>query len=277
MTSTWMITGSSVGLGREIVEAALAAGHNVVGTARNLKTLADFEARFPDRFLAQLLDVTDENQARNVVDAAIDRFGRIDVLVNNAGFSGMGSVEDIPLELVTEQFSTNFIGALNSVKAVLPGMRSQGSGHIILVSSIGARIAAPGAGLYFATKAAVSAMAETLALEVAPFGIHVTAVEPGGMKTRFAEQASLKVSPYNSVYEDTVGATLTMMRSPEYNSQLHDPAGHASMIVKLAEADAPPVRIMAGGDSYDLGVGADAAQRASDVRWEALSRSASAL
>jgi NAD(P)-dependent dehydrogenase (short-subunit alcohol dehydrogenase family) len=197
MNDTWLITGSSVGLGRSIVEAALAAGHNVVATARDPASLDDLASRFPDRLLAQRLDVTDEVRAREVVEAAVERFGLIDVLVNNAGFSGVGSIEDMPLDLIEAQFDTNFMGAVHTCKAVLPTMRAQGRGRIILVASIGARIATPGAGIYYASKAAVSALAETLALEVRPLGIKVTAVEPGAMRTRFAEAGSLQVAPFD--------------------------------------------------------------------------------
>src|ERR1700736_5068142 len=274
VNDTWVITGSSVGLGRSIVEAALAAGHNVVATARAPASLDDLASRFPDRLLAQRLDVTDEIRAREVVEAAVERFGRIDVLVNNAGFSGVGSIEDMPLDLIEAQFDTNFMGAIHTCKAVLPAMRAQGRGLIILVSSIGARIATPGAGIYYASKAAVSALAETLALEVAPLGIKVTAVEPGAMRTRFAEAASLKVAPFDTAYDNTVGATVSMMRSRDYASFLHDPAGVAAMILKVAKLGDMPARILAGEDSYEMGTGADACRSASDARWEKMSRSA---
>ena len=274
MNDTWLITGSSVGLGRSIVEAALAAGHNVVATARDPASLDDLASRFPHRLLAQRLDVTDEVRAREVVEAAVERFGLIDVLVNNAGFSGVGSIEVMPLDLIEAQFDTNFMGAVHTCKAVLPAMRAQGRGRIILVSSIGARIATPGAGIYYASKAAVSALAETLALEVAPLGIKVTAVEPGAMRTRFAEAGSLQVTPFDPAYEGTVGATVGMMRSPKYATVLRDPAGVAAMILKIAALDEMPARILAGADSYEMGTSADAARRASDIRWEDLSRSA---
>jgi NAD(P)-dependent dehydrogenase (short-subunit alcohol dehydrogenase family) len=274
MNDTWLITGSSVGLGRSIVEAALAAGHNVVATARDPASLDDLASRFPDRLLAQRLDVTDEVRAREVVEAAVERFGLIDVLVNNAGFSGVGSIEDMPLDLIEAQFDTNFMGAVHTCKAVLPAMRAQGRGLIILVSSIGARIATPGAGIYYASKAAVSALAETLALEVAPLGIKVTAVEPGAMRTRFAEAGSLHVTPFDPAYAGTVGATIGMMRSPKYATVLRDPAGVAAMILKVAALDEMPARILAGADSYEMGTSADAARRASDIRLEDLSRSA---
>jgi NAD(P)-dependent dehydrogenase (short-subunit alcohol dehydrogenase family) len=277
MTSTWLVTGSSVGLGRAIVEAALAAGYNVVGTARNPQALADLQAKFPDRFMAQRLDVSEPEQSRDAVEAALERFGRVDVLVNNAGFSGVGSVEDMPLDLIEEQFSTNFLGAVHTSRAVLPTMRAQGQGRIILVSSVGARIATAGAGFYYASKAAVSALAETLALEVGPLGIQVTAVEPGAMRTRFAEPTSLKLAPFDPVYDGTVGVTVGMMRSSDYQNYLNDPAGHAALIVELANTQEAPVRLLAGADAYAMGTNADAARRASDVRWEPLSRSATEI
>jgi len=274
MRKTWIVTGSSVGLGREIVEAALAAGHNVVGTARDPRTLADFEIRYEGRFSAEKLDVTDPEQSRLVVASVIRRFGGVDVLVNNAGFSGLGAVENIPIELVEQQFTTNFMGALHSARAVLPWMRQNGGGRIIMVSSIGARISTPGAAIYYASKAAVSALAETLALEVAPFGIMVTAVEPGGMKTRFADAASMKVSPFDGAYNSTVGETVAMMRSVDYQSYLHDPSGHAAMIIKLAECEDAPTRLLAGGDAYDMASGAASVRHDVDKKWESLSRSA---
>lgn len=274
MKETWLVTGSSVGLGRSIVEAALAEGHNVVGTARDPRALDNLTSRFADRLLAMRLDVTDEKNARDVVDAAVKRFGRLDVLVNNAGFSGLGSIENIPLPLIAQQFETNFMGAVHACKAALPTMRAQRRGRIILISSIGARIATPGAGIYYASKAAVSALAETLALEVAPLGIKVSAVEPGAMRTRFAEVGSLKIAPFDIAYGDTVGATVRMMHSSNYTSLLSDPAGIAAMILKVAKLDNMPVRILAGADSYDMGAGAAARQSASDVRWKDLSRSA---
>ena len=137
MNDTWLITGSSVGLGRAIVEAALAAGHNVVGTARDPASLDDLASRFPDRLLVQRLDVTDEVRAQEVVAAAVGRFGLIDVLVNNAGFSGVGSIEDMPLDLIEAQFDTNFMGAVHTCKAVLPARSGQASGRSRRQRSIG--------------------------------------------------------------------------------------------------------------------------------------------
>ncbi|AHI26345.1 short-chain dehydrogenase/reductase SDR [Komagataeibacter xylinus E25] len=275
MSETWLVTGSSVGLGREIVEAALHAGHNVVATARRTDMLDDLAKRFPDRLLPLTFDVTHASRAREVAATAVDRFGGIDVLVSNAGFAGVGAVEDIPLDLVEAQFTTNVMGTLHSSRAVLPAMRAQGHGRIILISSIGARIATPGAAIYYATKAAISALAESLALEVAPLGIQVSAVEPGAMRTRFAEGGSLVVAACDPAYESTVGATAAMMRSAEYKKILHDPAGVAAMVLKVAALDEMPVRILAGEDAYEMGIDAGARRRKADLRWEALSRSAS--
>lgn len=274
MTKTWIVTGSSVGLGRQIVLAALAAGNNVVGTARNPRVLSEIAARFPTQFISAKLDVSDPDSAHQAVEVAVDCFGRVDVLVSNAGFSGVGSIEDMPIELVEEQFSTNFMGALNTSRAVLPTMRYNGSGRIILVSSIGARIATAGAGIYYASKAAVSSLAETLAVEVRPMGIYVTAVEPGAMRTRFTEAESQKVSKYDPQYEATVGSTIKMMKSPEYTAFVSDPQGHANLIVELAGLPEPPVRLLAGIDAFEIGRNADDARTISDLRWEKLSRSA---
>ncbi|MGQ3403850.1 SDR family oxidoreductase [Sphingopyxis sp.] len=274
MTETYFVTGSSVGLGRSIVEAALAQGHNVVATARNPAVLEDLAARYSGQLLAVRLDVTDAEGARDAVRQAVDKFGRLDVLINNAGFSGVGSIEDMPLELIEAQLSTNFLGAVNLTRAVLPTMRARARGRILLVSSIGARIATAGAGVYYASKAAVSALAETLALEVGSLGIQVTAVEPGAMRTRFAEAGSLQVSPFGPAYEATVGTTIGMMQSPEYNNILRDPDGVAAMILQVAALDDPPSRILAGADSFEMGIGSGDARRASDLHWEKLSRSA---
>lgn len=274
MADTFLITGSSVGLGRSITEAALASGHNVVATARTPAALDDLVSRASERLLVVKLDVTDGEGARSVVAQAVERFGRLDVLINNAGFSGLGSIENMPLALIEGQMSTNFMGALNLSRAVLPTMRAQGQGRILLVSSIGSRIATAGAGIYYASKAAVSALAETLALEVAPLGISVTAVEPGAMRTRFAEAGSMQLSAFDASYDATVGATVAMMQSPEFTAILRDPDDVAAMILQVAALPNPPSRILAGADSFEVGVAAGETRVLCDRHWEALSRSA---
>ncbi|WP_457095484.1 SDR family NAD(P)-dependent oxidoreductase [Lysobacter sp. P5_B9] len=275
MSKIWFITGSSTGLGRAIVEAALKAGDQVVGTARDASTLDEFANAFPNDFLGLPLDVTSPAMWNTALEVALQAFGRIDVLVNNAGFGAVGSLEDTPLEVARQLFETNFFGAMNACQAILPVMREQGAGRIILISSIGARIATPGAGLYYASKAAVSSLAETLALEVAPFGIRVTAVEPGGMRTQFAEPTSFKILPSNPDYAHTVGATVTMMQSTEYYSYLSDPAGHAALILQVAGLGTSPTRLLAGQDAYAYGTQAMDRLIQSDKHWENLSCSAS--
>lgn len=274
MSKVWMVTGSSVGLGRTIVEAALAAGHRVIATARKVSTLDDLASKYPDKLLALALDVDCRQDWDVAVDAGVTRFGAIDVLVNNAGFGAVGAVENTPVEVVRRLLDTNLIGTVHACQAIIPTMRRQGHGHIILISSIGARIATPGAAFYYASKAAVSALAESLALEVAPLGIKVTAVEPGGMRTRFAESSSLMVIQPDPAYAKTVGATIAMMQSPQYNSHLGDPAGHAAMVLALAELESPPVRILAGADAVMYGVQAGEHRTFSDAQWKLLGQSA---
>lgn len=274
MSKVWMITGSSVGLGRAIAGAALAAGHRVVATARNVTALNDLVSQYPERLLALPLEVGSRPAWDAAIEAAVERFGVIDVVVNNAGYGALGSVENTPIELVRQLVDTNLIGAVHACQASIPVLRKQGHGHIILISSIGARIATPGAAFYYASKAAVSALAESFALEVAPLGVNVTAVEPGGMRTRFAEPTSLKVVASDPVYAATVGETVSMMQSAQYSSYLSDPAGHAALVLAVAELAAPPVRILAGADAVMYGAQAGEHRAASDEQWKALGQSA---
>lgn len=273
--TVWMVTGSSVGLGRAIVEAALAAGHRVVATARDVATLDALVSQYPQQLLALPLDVTRRAAWDAALAVAVARFGAVDVLVNNAGFGAVGAVENTPVEVVRQLFDTNLIGAVHACQAAMPILREQGHGHIILVSSIGARIATPGAAFYYASKAALSAFADSFALEAAPLGIKVSAIEPGGMRTRFAQASSLTLIEPDPAYADTVGTTIAMMQSPEYDAYLGDPAGHAALVLALAQLDAPPVRLLAGADAVMLAAQADTQRSASDAQWAALARSAS--
>lgn len=274
MSTVWMVTGSSVGLGQAIVEAALSAGHRVVATARTVEDIGDLAAQYPGHLLALPHDVTSRQAWDAAIGAALERFGALDVVVNNAGFGAVGSVEDTPIDVVRQLVDTNLLGAVHACQATIPVLRKQGHGHIILISSIGARLATPGAAFYYASKAAVSALAESFALEAAPLGVKVTAVEPGGMRTRFAEASSLKVIASDPDYAETVGATIAMMQSPEYVSFLGDPAGHARLLLELAELEAPPVRILAGADAVTYGRQAGEARAVADEQWRVLGQSA---
>ena len=186
MPKVFLVTGSSRGLGREITQAALAAGHQVVATARRPETLADLAGQYGSQVRAVALDVTDPAAAEAAVAAGVAAFGRLDVVVNNAGYANLAAVEDISLEDFREQIDANLLGVVNVTKAALPVLRGQGAGHIIQVSSIGGRLATPGLSAYQAAKWAVGGFSEVLAREVEPLGIKVTVLEPGGMQTDWA-------------------------------------------------------------------------------------------
>jgi NAD(P)-dependent dehydrogenase (short-subunit alcohol dehydrogenase family) len=188
---------------------------------------------------------------------------------NNAGSAVVGCVEDLAPDVFQEQVSLNFMGAIHVTKAAIPMFRKEGQGRLILVSSIGDRIATPGASGYYASKWAVAGFAESLALEVGPLGI--SAVEPGGMKTDLAEDTSLKVVPSNAVYDDTVGATVRMMKSPDNAARLGDPAKVANVILKVAGLEDPPLRLLIGSVTMQYAHTFDQARAATDEKWKELS------
>lgn len=274
MPKTFFLTGSSRGLGRSIACAVLDAGHQIVATARNPQTLQDLVERHGDRILPVALDVTDYAAAQRAVALGVARFGRLDVVINNAGFANVGSVEDMPPAAIEAQFATNFMGSVHVIKSALPVLRAQGAGHLIQISSIGARIATPGAAAYYATKCALAGFVESLALEVAPLGIHVTAVEPGGMRTDFAKDSSVTLFPATAPYAATAGAVIAMMSSPGYAEDYADPARVAALVLKVAELDNPPVRLLAGSEVLSQGMEADRLRAKSDRDWAWLSRGA---
>lgn len=192
MPQVFFLTGSGRGLGRSISEAVLSAGHSLVATARNPDSLADLVSRYGDQILPVALDVTDPDAAQAAVSLGVERFGRLDVVVNNAGYANLASVEDMTLPDFRAQVDANLFGVVNVTKAVLPFLRSRGSGHIIQVSSVGGRLATAGLAAYQAAKWAVGGFSEVLAREVGPLGIKVTVLEPGGMRTDWAG-SSMKV------------------------------------------------------------------------------------
>jgi NAD(P)-dependent dehydrogenase (short-subunit alcohol dehydrogenase family) len=246
VNKTFFLTGSARGLGRSIATAILDAGHQLVATARKPDQLGALVARYGSRILPVALDVTDFEGAQAAVKLGVDRFGRLDVVINNAGFANVGSVEDMPMQSIASQFNTNFLGSVHVIKAALPVLRQQGAGRIIQISSIGARIATPGAAAYYATKWALSGFIGSLAIEIAPLGIKVTAMEPGGMKTDFAEDSSMVILPTSPAYEATVGSTVRMMKSPQYLEDYADPADVAAVVMRLTELEEPPVRLLVG-------------------------------
>jgi NAD(P)-dependent dehydrogenase (short-subunit alcohol dehydrogenase family) len=270
MPSVFFLTGSSRGLGRAIAEAVLDSGHQLVATARDPRTLDDLVAAHGDRVLAVALDVTDAAAARSVLAAGVERFGRIDVVVNNAGYADLAAVEDITLADFRRQVDTNFFGVVNVTKAALPVLREQGAGHIIQVSSIGGRLATPGLSAYQSAKWAVGGFSSVLAAEVTPLGIRVTVLEPGGMETDWAG-SSMQVPPISEPYRQTVGASAAMHNSEAV--ALGDPVKVAQVVLQIAEMDDPPLRLILGSEAYAYATAAARVQAASDERFQQLSAS----
>ncbi|CAG2152512.1 oxidoreductase [Cupriavidus numazuensis] len=244
----WFITGASRGFGLEIARAALARGDSVVATARRPQAIIDVLGDH-ERLLAVALDVNSDEQAIAAADAAVARFGRIDVLVNNAGYGLLGAVEEASREEVQNQFATNVFGLLGVTRAVLPHMRRQRSGHIMNMSSVGGYAAYPGWGVYGATKFAVEGLTEALAAELAPLGVHATVVEPGFFRTDFLDASSLvRVGSEIAEYAETVGAMRGHMASANHQ-QPGDPTKLAAALLTLADSKTPPVRLPLGSDT----------------------------
>ena len=244
MTKTWFITGTSRGFGREWAVAALERGDNVAATARDTKTLDDLTEKYGDRLLPIALDVTDRDADFAAVKQAHERFGRIDVVVNNAGYGHFGFVEELSEADVRAQLETNFFGALWVTQAALPILREQGSGHIIQVSSIGGISAFPIVGAYHASKWALEGLSQSLAQEVAPFGIHVTLIEPGGFSTDWAG-ASAKHSEPLAAY-DEVREQTHRDRAARNTSGPGDPKASAEAVLRIVDAEEPPLRVFFG-------------------------------
>jgi NAD(P)-dependent dehydrogenase (short-subunit alcohol dehydrogenase family) len=269
MSKVWFVTGSSRGLGREIVEAALNAGDKVVATARKPEQLTDLTSKFGDRVLALALDVANSGEVANVVAKGYKAFGRYDIVVNNAGYGDTASVEDTTISSFEKQIATNFLGVVYVTKAVLPILRGQGSGHIFQVSSLGGRIGAPGLSAYQSAKWAVGGFSTVLAQEVAPLGIKITVLEPGGMKTDWAG-SSMTIPPVSAPYQQTVGAFAKMIR--DYSgAEPTDPAKVAQVVLKLANRDDAPVRLLLGTDAVQYAPAAAKALADSDQKWHDLS------
>jgi NAD(P)-dependent dehydrogenase (short-subunit alcohol dehydrogenase family) len=267
----WFITGASRGFGLRIAQLALAQGDAVVATARNTAAVIEKLGEHPN-LLAVPLDVTDEAQARAAVATAVERFGRIDVLLNNAGFGLLGAVEEATAEEVEAVYRTNVFGLLAATRAVLPQMRAQRSGRILNISSIGGYRSAPGFGIYCSAKFAVEGLSEALHHELAPLGIHVTVVEPGYFRTDFLDSTSLTVSSTRiSDYDGTAGATRS--RAADLNhDQPGDPDKLAAVLVAFADAPHPPIRLPLGSDT----IAAIEAKHASDAAILAVWRSMAA-
>jgi NAD(P)-dependent dehydrogenase (short-subunit alcohol dehydrogenase family) len=269
MSQVFFLTGSSRGLGRKIAEAVLAAGHQLVATARQPASLSDLAERYGDRILPVALDVTDPAAAEAAVAAGVAAFGRIDVVVNNAGYANLAAIEDITAEDFREQLDANLLGVVNVTKAALPVLRAQGGGRIIQVSSIGGRLATPGLAAYQAAKWAVGGFSEVLARETAPLGVKVTVLEPGGMQTDWAG-SSMRVTPASEPYRPTVGAMAEMHDGIGSGAALGDPAKVAQVVLEVAAMDEPPLRLILGSEAYAYATAAAKARAESDAAWRHL-------
>jgi NAD(P)-dependent dehydrogenase (short-subunit alcohol dehydrogenase family) len=271
MPNVWLITGSSRGIGRSLAEAVLAAGHKLVATARKPEQLADLVQKYGEQVRAVALDVADSAAARSAIQEAVSAFGRLDVVVNNAGYGDVASVEDVTEEDFRAQIETNFFGVVNVTKAALPVLREQGGGHIIQISSIGGRAGSPGLSAYQSAKWAVEGFSEVLSKEVAPLGIKVTIVEPGGFRTDWGS-SSMTVHKWRAEYDQTLGL-LTEWRRKHQGNERGNPAKAAEVILRVAEMPEPPLRLLLGSDAVYL-AGLVAAQRAAgDAQWKELSLS----
>lgn len=271
MPEVWFITGCSRGLGFEIAQAALESGASLVATARNPEQLGPLvEKHGSDRVLPLALDVARNDEVLKAVKQGHEKFGRIDIVVNNAGYSNVAAIEDIDIDDFRAQIDTNFFGVVYVSKAVLPIMRQQGSGHIFQVSSIGGRLGTPGLSAYQSGKWAIGGFSTVLSKEVAPFGIKVTVLEPGAIATDFASK-SMSIAPVSEPYEQTVGMMAKMIKNVTWKQS--SPAKIGEIVVKLSREEKPPLRILIGFDAVKGAEQAADALAASDKQWHELSLS----
>src|SRR5712672_1175940 len=271
MAQVWLITGSARGLGRAIAEAVLAAGDKLIATARNPQQLSDLVERYGDHVRAVALDVTDERAAIAAVQLAVDAFGRLDVLVNNAGYGNLAAIEDTTIQAFRAQLETNLFGVVTLTKAAIPVMRRQGAGRILQFSSVGGRVGPIGRGAYAAAKWGVEGFSEVLGKEVGPLGIKVTVIEPGGFRTDFAG-SSQTILADNPAYASTVGAAARFQR--EYDgAQPGDPKKAAAAVLYIARLDEPPMRLLLGRDAVRAAAEAERTRAEADRTWRSLSES----
>jgi len=273
MQQIWFITGSSRGLGRALVQAALDAGDLVVATARRPEQLADLTERYGDRVLPLALDVTDADAVQAAVDAGAERFGRLDVVVNNAGYANIAPIETGDEADFRTQFETNFWGVYHVSKAVIPVMRAQGGGTVVQVSSVGGRVGgSPGIASYQAAKFAVDGFSRVLAVETAPFGVAVMVVEPSGFATDWAG-SSMTIYDIPADYDTTIGAMHRRVRANPAGPA-GDPERAAEIIVQVVKRRNPPSHLLLGTNAVEMALDYSRRQITEASAWEKVSRSA---
>lgn len=271
--SVWFITGASRGFGLQIARDLLVRGHQVVATARDAAAVTDALGE-NDNVLAVALDVTDETQARQAVQAAVDRFGRIDVLINNAGRGLLGAVEEATDAEVRAVYETNVFGLLTVTRAVAPVLRAQRSGTIVNISSVGGFVGSPGWGVYASTKFAVEALSEALHAELQPLGIHAMVVEPGYFRTDFLDSSSLQVQRHTiDDYADGPAGKMRITAGERNHDQPGDPVKAAAAIIDVVESERPPLRLLLGNDTIAAVEGKLAHVQAELAQWRAVSAS----
>lgn len=269
--TTWFITGASRGLGAAIARAVLQAGHRVVATGRDADAVQRAFPHAGENLLAVALDVTRPEQAQEAVDLTLSRFGRIDALVNNAGYGQLGHFEEVSAEAIQDQFATNVFGLMNVTRAVLPALRKQRSGHIFNLSSIGGLTGFAGSSLYCSSKFAVEGFSASLALELAPFGIQVTTVAPGFFRTDFLDSTSVR---YGDLKQDGYAEQSSALRS-QFSGINHqqpgDPARLAQTLLELFSHPQPPLHFVAGSDAMEMALAEIERLRREIENWRQLS------
>jgi NAD(P)-dependent dehydrogenase (short-subunit alcohol dehydrogenase family) len=245
---TWLITGISSGFGRELTSQLLDRGDRVIGTVRDTSKIADLTERYPDAFIPETLEMTDHPAVRRLVHHAFDQAGRVDAVVSNAGYGLFGAAEELSDDQVEHIIATNLTGAITLIRAALPHLRNQGGGRIIQISSYGGQVAFPGNSLYHATKWGIEGFCESVAAEVAPFGIGVTIVEPGGARTEF-RYGSARVADLVPEYDNTPAHAFQRMLDPANGLAPGDPARMATRIIDSIDLNPAPLRMMLGSQA----------------------------
>lgn len=268
----FLITGANSGFGLAFSQAALAAGHKVIGTVRSVAAREAFDSLHPQRAHGILLDVTDFERIESAIGGATERFGPVDVLVNNAGYGHEGTLEESPLDELMRQFNVNVFGAVALIKAVLPSMRERRRGHIVNITSMAGRTTFPGIAYYAGSKFALEGISETLAQEVRDFGIKVTAIAPGSFRTEWAGRSMVRSERSISDY-DAVFAPVRDARLAKDGRQSGDPAKAAQVLLELVEHDNPPVHLLLGNDALSVVRSRLAALNREIDGWESVSKS----
>jgi NAD(P)-dependent dehydrogenase (short-subunit alcohol dehydrogenase family) len=247
---TWLVTGVSSGFGRELTDQLLERGDRIVGTVRDTGKVADLLERYPEAFYAELLDVTDTAAIREVVERSFARLERIDVIVSNAGYGLFGAAEELTDEQINHMIATNLVGSIQLIRAVLPHLRAQGGGRIVQISTYGGQVAFPGNSMYHATKWGIEGFVESVSQEVAPFGIGMTIIEPGGARTAF-RYGSAQVAELMPIYDDTPAHSFLRMLDPKNGLAPGDPARMAARIIESVDMEPAPLRTVLGSQALE--------------------------